>query len=422
MTKIFPFDYTQFDLSNGLRLIIVPTSIPHIVSLYIVVHVGSRNETEPGKSGFAHLFEHMMFRGTELYPPDRYEATLKQAGAAQNAYTDDDLTVYHTTFTREDLHTILAMEADRFANLSYSEDTFRTEARAVLAEYNKDSAEPFYLLHEKLREAAFSHHPYQHTTMGLLADIERMPELYDFSRQFHRRFYRPGNITMIVSGDVIPAEVQSLVEQTWGSWRLPGEDRPIPVAPPLAGPIEVDVPWPTPTLPLLQVAWRTPAYSDSTIDTAAFDLLSYLYFSSTSDLYDEFVLRDQLCDVFYGLYADHIDPYLYVITARVNDVGKIAHVRARIDQTIEQIKHAAIDPARLETVKSHLRYAFAMRMDHTEGIAGLLARYVALRRTPETINRLFEQYAAITPADLTRTAQTWFTPTNRVAATLRSSL
>jgi zinc protease len=422
MTKIFPFDYTQFDLSNGLRLIIVPTSIPHIVSLYIVVHVGSRNETEPGKSGFAHLFEHMMFRGTELYPPDRYEATLKQAGAAQNAYTDDDLTVYHTTFTREDLHTILAMEADRFANLSYSEDTFRTEARAVLAEYNKDSAEPFYLLHEKLREAAFSHHPYQHTTMGLLADIERMPELYDFSRQFHRRFYRPGNITMIVSGDVIPAEVQSLVEQTWGSWRLPGEDRPIPVAPPLAGPIEVDVPWPTPTLPLLQVAWRTPAYSDSTIDTAAFDLLSYLYFSPTSDLYDELVLRDQLCDVFYGLYADHIDPYLYVITARVNDVGKIAHVRARIDQTIEQIKHAAIDPARLETVKSHLRYAFAMRMDHTEGIAGLLARYVALRRTPETINRLFEQYAAITPADLTRTAQTWFTPTNRVAATLRSSL
>ncbi len=422
MTKIFPFDYTQLDLPSGLRLIIVPTGFPHIVSLYIVVHVGSRNETEPGKSGFAHLFEHMMFRGTELYPPDRYEATLKQAGAAQNAYTDDDLTVYHTTFTREDLPTILAMEADRFANLSYPEDAFRTEARAVLAEYNKDSAEPFRLLHEKLREAAFSHHPYQHTTMGFLADIERMPELYDFSRQFHRRFYRPGNITMIVSGDVIPAEVASLVEQTWGSWHVPGEDQPIPAAPPLAGPIEVEVPWPTPTLPLLQVAWRTPAYSDSTIDSAAFDLLSYLYFSSTSDLYDELVLRDQLCDVFFGMYADHIDPYLYVITARVNDADKIAHVRARIDQTIEHIKHAAIDPARLETVKSHLRYAFAMQMDHTEGIAGLLSRYVALRRTPETINRLFEQYAAITPADLTRTAQTWFTPTNRVAATLRSSL
>lgn len=421
MTKIFPFDYTQLDLASGLRLIIVPTGFPHIVSLYIVVHVGSRNETEPGKTGFAHLFEHMMFRGTELYPPDRYEATLKQAGAAQNAYTDDDLTVYHTTFTRDDLPTILAMEADRFANLSYPEDAFRTEARAVLAEYNKDSAEPFRLLYEKLREAAFTNHPYQHTTMGFLADIERMPELYDFSRQFHRRFYRPGNITMIVAGDVDPAEVASLVEQTWGAWRVDGEDQHIPAAPPLAGPITVEVPWPTPTLPLLQVAWRTPAYSDSTIDSAAFDLLSYLYFSSTSDLYDELVLRDQLCDVFYGMYADHLDPYLYVITARLNDPDKIDHVRSRIHETIEQIKHATIDPARLETVKSHLRYAFAMQMDHTEGIAGLLARYVALRRTPETINRLFEQYAAITPADLTRTAQTWFTPTNCVTAILRSS-
>ena len=420
MTKIFPFDYREQLLPNGLRLIVVPTGFPHIVSLYIVVHVGSRNETEPGKSGFAHLFEHMMFRGTETYPPERYEAVLKHAGAAQNAYTDDDLTVYHTTFTREDLGEILTMEADRFAHLDYTEDVFRTEARAVLAEYNKDSAEPFQLLHEKLREASFDRHPYQHTTMGFLRDIEKMPELYEFSRQFHQRYYRPENTTMIVAGDVEPDAVLRMVQDSWGGWQRGNFEDTIPAAPPLAGPKDIEVPWPSTTLPLLQMAWRMPAYSDTTVESAALDVLSYLYFSPSSDLYEELVLRDQSCDVFFGMYADHMDPYLYVVTARVKAVELVEQVKSRVAATMALMQSELVDRTKLETVKSHLRYAFAMRMDHTEGIAGLLARCVGLKRTPETINRLFEQYAAITPEDLQRVARTYFVEENRVTALLRS--
>ena len=420
MTKIFPFKYDQHDFANGLRLITVPTSYPHIVSLYIVVHVGSRNETETGKSGFAHLFEHMMFRGTELYPPERYEAVLKDAGAAQNAYTDDDLTVYHTTFTREDLERIVAMEADRFAHLKYSEEVFRTEARAVLAEYNKDSAEPFHLLQEKLREAAFERHPYQHTTMGFLRDIERMPTLYEFSRQFHGRYYRPENTTMILAGDLGVEEARRLVGEYWGEWERGSFKEAIPAAPGLAGPREVSVDWPTATLPILQVAYRTPAYRDDDGESAALDILSYLYFSQSSPLYEELVLEEQLCDVFFGINADHLDPYLYVVTARVKDAGRVDDVRARVAETVELMKTSLVDEKRLETVKSHLRYAFAMRMDHTEGIAGLLARYVAMRRTPETINRLFEQYAKVSAADLQRVAREYFVEANRVTALLRS--
>ena len=93
-----------------------------------MVRTGSRNEVEAGKSGFAHLFEHMMFRGTKEYPPEKYEAVLKQAGAASNAYTTDDHTAYHTTFSKEDLETVLAMEADRFQHLEYTEATIRTES------------------------------------------------------------------------------------------------------------------------------------------------------------------------------------------------------------------------------------------------------------------------------------------------------
>src|ERR1700733_478733 len=170
--KIFPYPYVQEDLPNGLRLITIPTDYPNIVSLFIVVGTGSRNEVEPGKSGFAHLFEHLMFRGSPEFPPAKYDAVLKEAGAASNAFTTDDFTAYHTTFSKEDLPRILSMEADRFQHLSYEESAFKTETRAVLGEYNKNSANPTSKLMEVLRASAFTTHTYRHTTMGFIADVE----------------------------------------------------------------------------------------------------------------------------------------------------------------------------------------------------------------------------------------------------------
>jgi zinc protease len=133
--KVFPYEYSQEDLPNGLRLITVPTDYANIVAVYIVVQTGSRNEVEPGHTGFAHLFEHLMFRGTPLYPPEKYNQTLNRIGASSNASTSDDLTVYHTTFSKEDLDTVLGMEADRFQHLKYAEPEFKTESLAVLGEY-----------------------------------------------------------------------------------------------------------------------------------------------------------------------------------------------------------------------------------------------------------------------------------------------
>src|SRR5687768_10592891 len=104
---ILPFKAAEKTLPNGLKVIVVPTGFPNIVALYIPVQTGSRNEVEPGKSGFAHFFEHMMFRGTKNYPPDVYSDIITKAGARQNAYTADDRTVYHTTFAKEDLPKIL---------------------------------------------------------------------------------------------------------------------------------------------------------------------------------------------------------------------------------------------------------------------------------------------------------------------------
>src|SRR5215813_945683 len=164
--KIFPYEYKQEDLPNGLRLITVPTDYANIVGVYIVVQTGSRNEVEPGHTGFAHLFEHLMFRGTPKFSSAKYNQTLNRIGAASNASTYSDKTIYYTTFSKEDLETVLGMEADRFQNLKFAEPEFKTESLAVLGEYNKNSANPMSKLNEALYDAAYDRHTYKHTAMG----------------------------------------------------------------------------------------------------------------------------------------------------------------------------------------------------------------------------------------------------------------
>src|SRR5215467_1023337 len=249
MTKIFPYKYDIEDLENGLRLITVPTEYPHLVALYIVVRAGSRNEVEPGKSGFAHLFEHLMFRGTDRFSSEQYDEILKNAGADHNAYTTDDRTVYHIVFSREDLEEMMMLEADRFQNLKVPIDLFRTETRAVLGEYNKNASSPLTKLIEVTRDSAFTTHPYKHTTMGFISDIEDMPNLYDYSLEFFDRYYRPQNTTIIVAGEARRESVLQMVHKYWGDWRRGGYTAEIPAEPRQNGERNGRVDWPTPTLP-----------------------------------------------------------------------------------------------------------------------------------------------------------------------------
>jgi zinc protease len=210
---VLPFKATEKTLANGLKIIVVPTGLPNLVSVTIPVQTGSRNEVEPGKSGFAHFFEHMMFRGTKAYPPEKYQEIITRAGARQNAYTSDDLTNYYTTFAKEDLETVLKVEADRFQHLDYPIEAFKTESRAVLGEYNKNSANPMQKLFEVQRDAAFNTHTYKHTTMGFLKDIEDMPNQYEYSKVFFDRWYRPEKTTIIVAGDVDPKKTVAMIEK-----------------------------------------------------------------------------------------------------------------------------------------------------------------------------------------------------------------
>jgi zinc protease len=417
-SDILPFKATETTLGNGLKVIVLPTGLPNLVSLQIPVQTGSRNEVEAGKTGFAHFFEHMMFRGTKRYPPDAYEAILTKAGARQNAYTTDDYTNYHVTFAKEDLEKILEIEADRFQNLDYPEEAFRTEARAVLGEYNKNFANPIQKLFEVQRDTAYTTHTYKHTTMGFIEDIEAMPDQMEYSRQFFQRWYRPENTTVIVAGDVEPAAVVRLVEKYWGGWKQGNYRAEIPVEPAPKGPLYAHVDWSSETLPWITVAFHGPAFSETERDAAALELALELHFGETSPLYQRLVVEEQKLDALGSIGSSDKDPGLATALARLKDNADAPYIRDQILSTVRIMRTEQVSEKRLADAKSNMRYGLARTFDNTEAIASTLARFVHFSRSYGTLNNLFRVYDALTPQDLLSACQRYLTDERMVVVSL----
>jgi zinc protease len=416
--KLFPYAYAVDDLPNGLRLVTVPTDFPNMVALYVVVRAGSRDEVEPGKSGYAHLFEHLMFRGSENYTAEQRDALMKRAGADTNASTNQDRTTYYAVFSKEDLDEVMKVEADRFQRLKYTEPAYKTESLAVLGEYNKNSSEPTQKLDEVLYETAFKTHTYAHTTMGYLKDVQDMPNQYAYSLEFYTRFYRPEYTTVLLVGDVTRERALELTKKYFGGWAHVSYAPSIPAEPAQTASRTAHVDWPSPTLPWLAVAFKGPAYSDETKDKAALDLLSEIAFGRNSDLYRRLVLEQQKVDELGVDFGNHQDPELFTTYARIKDGKDADDVREQILATVARFTKETVDQAKLDATRSRMRYSFALRMNSSPAIAAALAPYILLRRTPDTINKVFALYQQVTPQDIRAGAVKYLTENNRTIVTL----
>lgn len=416
--KFFPFPWKADALTNGLRVVTVATEHKNLVALYLIVRTGSRNEVEPGKSGFAHFFEHMMFRGSENFTPDQRDAIMKKAGAEANAYTTDDRTVYHALFSASDLEEIMELEADRFQRLKYAEPEYKTEALAVLGEYNKNSANPINKLWEVLRERAFTTHTYKHTTMGFIQDIEAMPNQYEYSLQFYRRYYRPEYTTLLLVGDIEHARAMDLAKKYFGEWKRGNHKPDIPVEPEQKKTQSASVDWPSPTLPYVVVAYHGPAYSDQRKDKAALDFLVPITFGENSELYQKLVLKEQKVDLLSVSFDDQIDPELFAVVARVKDASHINYVRDQIIETFNRFSKELVPQDKLDQTRSHIRYGTALSWTSAGAIAGFLAPYINLGGTPATVDRLFALYQQVTPRDILEMAKKYFVPEARTVVTL----
>jgi zinc protease len=417
---IFPYPVRKTVLDNGLSILSVPFDSPGIVAYYTVVRTGSRNEVEKGLSGFAHFFEHMMFRGTEAYSAEKYNEVLKSLGADFNAFTENDWTCYHMTIPASSLATAVEIEADRFQNLKYDEPSFQKEARAVLGEYNKGASSPSLKLREALEDTAFTTHTYKHTTIGFLADIRNMPGQFAYSKTFFDRWYRPENCTIVVAGDVEHARLVSLVRRYYGDWKRGTAQVTIPVEPPQSAPRSAHLTWPVPTLATLCLGYHIPAADPANPDTAALGALAQALFGETSPLYHDLVLQKQTVVMLDAEPQSRRDPGLFTIVARVRRPGDMDAVRKRITAVLAEAATTPVDPARLGTIKAHLRYEFAGSLESADDVAGAVGEAIAATGTSDSINALYAAYDRLTPADLKRVAKRYFQPANQTVITLEA--
>jgi zinc protease len=416
--SLFPYKYQETTLENGLKVVLVPIKNGGTVSYYTIVRAGARDEVEPGKSGFAHFFEHIMFRGTEKYPAEKYGAIVMEMGADTNASTSDDWTIYYLDFPSRYLETVIELQADKFMNTTYPLEVFQTEAKAVLGEYNKNFANPFFQIQVKLRDIAFEKSTYKHTAMGFLKDIEDMPNQFEYSKQFFQRFYRPDNCVVLVTGDFDPAQTLASIKKHYSSWK-PGTHTTANLEEPVQkAEKRGNVEFPGKTLPILAVAYKTPGFAPENRELAALSLLYELTFGETSDLYQQLILQEQKADTLIPQTDPHRDPYLFTVFVRLKKDEDLPAVEKSITDAIEKLKNTPPDTRRLKDLKSNLKYTFLMGLDTSKNTATRLSRYFALVPDIQSIEKTFRTFDSITPEEIQKVAQKYITTENRTVVTL----
>ena len=411
--KIFPYTYQETVLDNGLTVVLIPMESPGIVAYYSIVRTGSRDEYEPGHSGFAHFFEHMMFRGTKKYPGPVYEKLMTEMGADANAFTSSDITCYHLEVTTDDLEKVMELESDRFQNLSYAEDAFKTEAGAVHGEYMKSLSSAGFVLRETLLNTAFDKHTYKHTTIGFKQDVEAMPTMYEYSKSFFNRYYRPENVVLLIVGDIKPDPTLEMVKKYYSGWQKGYVPPQVPAEPEQTAARNAAASFDGRTLPILAVAYKSSGFDPDNISLAACLLLGELAFGETSDLYKKLVLDQQRVQYLRPGFGPSRDPGLVTIYTMVKDSADVAPVEQEIYQTIEQYQATLPNETRLKDVKSNNRYGFLMGLDTPGNVADALTGLLAIGGRMDVVDRIYTTMDQVTAEDVMDAAKTFLTKDKR---------
>ena len=410
---LFPYPLKTSVLKNGLSVTRVAFNSPGLVAYYSVVRVGSRNEVEPGHTGFAHFFEHVMFKGTKSWPEGTRDGLLGKLGFAENAFTSDDVTVYHLDGPSSALPKLIELEADRFRNLEYNESTFQTEAKAVLGEYHKNAASPGLKIEEAILAQAFKKHPYQHTTLGFYEDVQAMPTRYEYSKKFFQRWYTPDNVMIFIVGDFDDAKTMQDIETHYGSWAGKAATLEVPAEPPQDAARIATVTWTNPTLPRHGVYWRSPASSLKTSEGAVQHVLAAYLAGPTSPLYKSLVLEQQLVEQLGGDYQDHRDPSLFGIRATFKDEAQRATISAAIDAAVAELVAGKVDAKRVTDIKDNIRYGVAMGLETHGAVAQELAVIGGILGSPQAFELRQRGVSQIKPADLVAFAKKHLLEKNR---------
>jgi zinc protease len=409
-------EYQVTTLPNGLTLVTEEDHSTPIVHLQIWYHVGSRNE-KPGRTGFAHLFEHLMFKGSKNVEPEGHTSMIASVGGQSNAYTQDDVTVFWETLPSQYLPLALWLEADRMATLRIDRDSFTSEREVVKEERRmRVDNQPFGRLSEIIFDQAFTVHPYKHSTIGSMTDLEAAS--IDDVRDFYNTYYVPENATAALVGDFETAQAVQLATQYLG--RVPKAEHPVPRDIPKEPPstrekrVTLQEPWP---LPAVVVAYHITydGHPDSYPLHIASKVLSD---GQSSRIYKKLVYDKGIALAAEGEANIIEDPNLFYAVAFLQPGHRPEEAVDALIAEFDRLKAEPISEHDLERAKNQFARDYILGRESNQQKALQLAHALVIHHDIRTADGEFDIFQKLTTADVQRVARTYFTPENRLVLTL----
>ncbi|MFM7131885.1 MAG: M16 family metallopeptidase, partial [bacterium] len=406
---------SEFKLDNGLKVVLRPDKSVPRVNVVMAYHVGSRNE-RPGRTGFAHFFEHMMFRGTKNVP--NYDKPLQEAGSSSNAFTTEDMTVYFETVPSNFLERALYLEADRLAWLptALDQQKFDTE-REVVKNERRQSYEnvPYGLAEETILANLYpAGHPYRWSVIGSMADLSRAS--LDDLKQFFAEFYHPANATLCLVGDFDIATAEKLIRRYFS---------PIPAGPQPKKAAVPAVPQKTKALELVdkvsvpRVYWVWPAVNENAADAPALELLGQILSAGdASRLHERLVIRDQSAtSVKLGFTGSEVDGYIQM-EATIAPGHSVDEVEKAVAEELEKMWGAAPSQRELDRMKAQYELAAFSPLEEPQSLAFALAIGLAQYGDSKQFRKDIERVLGVT-ADQVHAAAKKYLTTDKLKLVVR---
>jgi zinc protease len=401
--------FTSHTLSNGLQVILLENHSVPVINLQVWYHVGSKDE-QPGHTGFAHLFEHLMFKGSAHVGADEHSRIIEAVGGFDNAETSDDTTNFFETFPSNYLERVLWLEADRMGSLNVDEANFKSERQVVEEERRvRVDNQPYGSLEEDLRAVAFTVHGYHHTPIGSIKDLDEAT-LADV-RDFFNTFYKPNNATLVIVGDFNSERALGWAKKYFEG--IPASAKPIPrlsrPEPPQTEERVVNKSYSNTPLPAVVIGYKIPARYAS--DAYPLDLASnILAGGESSRLYQTLVYKDRVAVQSAGFGNFSEAPNLFWAYAIMNQGHTADEGEKTIVGVLDGLKKQPVEAKELDKAKNQEISGFILGRDTNEQKAVALAAASVIGKNPDLVNTELEQYLRVTPEDIERVAKQYFVP------------
>jgi zinc protease len=408
--------YTTTTLPNGLNVVFLEDHSTPIVHLQVWYHVGSKNE-RPGRTGFAHFFEHMMFKGSKNVDPEGHPSYISSVGGQSNAYTNEDATVFWETVPAQYLPLVIWLEADRMASLRIDEKAFKNEREVVKEERRmRIENQPYGRLQEIISDQSFTVHPYKHPVIGSMKDLDAAS--VDDVRGFFQTYYVPNNATAVLVGDFDSKEALGLVTKYLG--RVPTSDKPVPRDIPKEPAqtrekrVTLTDEWP---LPAVVVAHHITF--DGNPDSYPLHIASkILSDGQSSRIYRKLVYEKGLALAAFGGGNIIEDPNLFFAVAIVQPGHTTEETANALIAELDKLREEPVTAAELQQAKNQFARDYILQRESNQNKAEQLGHAAVIHGDLRTADGEFDIFQNITAADVQRVARTYFTPENRTVITI----